>query len=157
MNHFEKVHPFHGRVEDEAFITGRGRYADDVAREGLAHAAFVRSPHAHARIVSIDIAAAKRAKGVVAVLTASDMAGLGSTTRGAPLQGRGGKPAAMPNRPALAGERVMHVGEAVAMVIADSPLAALDAAERVAVEYEELPAVTDVRAAAAPGAPQLYP
>jgi carbon-monoxide dehydrogenase large subunit len=150
-------HPFHGRVEDEAFVTGQGRYADDVAREGLAHAVFVRSPHAHARILSIDIATAKQAKGVVAVLTAKDMAGLGSTTRSAPLQGRDGKPALMPHRPALAGERVMHLGEAVALVIADRPLAALDAAELVAVEYEELPAVTDVRAAAASDAPQIYP
>jgi len=150
-------HPFHGRVEDEAFITGAGRYLDDVAREGLTYAAFVRSPHAHARILSVDIEAARKAKGVIAVFTAKDMAGVGNVARFAPLQGRDGKPVAASHRPALAGERVMHVGDPVAMIVADSALAAQDAAELVAVEYEALPAVTDVRSAAASGAPQLYP
>ncbi|MGE3146357.1 MAG: xanthine dehydrogenase family protein molybdopterin-binding subunit [Pseudorhodoplanes sp.] len=148
---------FRGRVEDAAFITGQGRYADDGAREGMGFAAFVRSPHAHARIRALDVSAAAATEGVIAVLTARDMAGIGSATRFGPMQGRGGKPAAAPHRPVLAGERVMHVGDAVAMVIAEDPLAAQDAAERVAVEYEELAAVTDVRAAAAPGAPQLHP
>jgi carbon-monoxide dehydrogenase large subunit len=150
-------HPFRGRVEDQAFVTGQGRYADDVARDGLAYAAFVRSPHAHARIVSIDVEAARTAKGVVAVLTEKDMAGIGNVARFAPLQGRDGKSVAASHRPVLAGERVMHVGDPVAMIVADSALAAQDAAELVAVEYEELAAVTDVRIAAAAGAPQLYP
>lgn len=152
-----KHHPFTGRVEDEAFVTGHGRYADDIAREGMGFAAFVRSPHAHARIVSVDIEAAKKAEGVIAVLTAADMAGIGNVARYAPLPGRGGTAVAASHRPVLAGERVMHVGDPVAMVVADSAVAAQDAAELVAVEYEELPAVTDVRAAATPGAPQLYP
>ena len=150
-------HAFKGRVEDAAFITGQGRYADDVAREGMGFVAFVRSPHAHARIVSLDVSAATQVKGVIAVLTARDMAGIGSATRFGPMQGRGGKPVAAPHRPVLAGERVMHVGDAVAMVIAQDPLTAQDAAERIAVDYDELAAVTDLIAAAAPGAPQLHP
>jgi carbon-monoxide dehydrogenase large subunit len=146
------------RVEDEAFVSGRGKYMDDIDRDGLAYAVFVRSPHAHARIVTLDAGPARRAQGVLAVLTAADIdkAGIGNIARHAPVPGRGGAQIAYSHRPALAGERVVHVGEAVALVVATSPLAALDAAERVAVEYEELPAVVDARAAEKPGAPQIF-
>jgi aerobic carbon-monoxide dehydrogenase large subunit len=118
---------------------------------------FVRSPHAFARITRIDVAAALAAPGVVGVLTGKDTQGLGSIGRHPPLNGRGGKPLVMPHRPALAAERVMHVGEPVAMVVASSGLAAQDAAEMVAIEYEPLTPVTDARAALVPRAPQLWP
>src|SRR4051794_33486878 len=120
---------------------------------------FVRSPHAHARIRSIDVEPARAAPGVLAVLTHKEMdaAGVGSTSVHAPLVGRDGMKLVMPFRPALAGERVMYAGEAVALVVAETPAQAQDAAELVAVTYEELPVVADLRAAIAAGAPQLYP
>jgi len=145
------------RVEDDVLLRGQGRYAADMPLPNQAYAHFVRSPHAFARIVSVDVEAARAAPGVVAVLMAKDMEGVGSLGRHPPLAGRGNKPLILPHRPALAGERVMHIGEPVAMVIAESAAAAQDAAERVAVEYEALEPVIDARAALAPGAPQLWP
>src|SRR5829696_5223618 len=125
--------PF-ARVEDEALITGRGRYIADAPQEGMLYAAFVRSPHAAARMTSVDIDAAKSSPGVIAVLTAADIekAGIGSISNHPPVPGaRDGRPLAMPCRPTLAGERVSHVGEPVVAVIAESELAALDGAELV--------------------------
>ncbi len=145
------------RVEDDALVRGNGRYAADVPLPNQAYAYFVRSPHAFARIVSMDVTAALSAPGVADVLTAKDMEDLGSIGRHPPLSGRGGKGLVMPHRPALAAERAVHIGEAVAMVVADSAVAAQDAAELVTVEYDALPAVTDARAALAPGAPQVWP
>ena len=150
--------PF-ARVEDEALITGRGRYIADAPQPGMLHAAFVRSPHAAARIASVDVEAAKAAPGVIAVLTADDIekAGIGSISNHPPVPGaRDGKPLAMPYRPTLAGKQVTHVGEPVVAVIAESELAALDGAELVNVDYEALPAVTEVRDAVKPGAPQAH-
>jgi carbon-monoxide dehydrogenase large subunit len=153
-------HPRHQpRVEDDALVRGAGHFVADRREPNLAYAAFVRSPHAFAHIRAIDVTRARQAAGVLAVLTAADMAaaGVGNVGRHPPLTGRGGANLIIPSRPALAGERVMHVGEAVAMVIAHSQLAALDAAELVEVTYEELTPVIDVVAAAQPGAPQLWP
>jgi carbon-monoxide dehydrogenase large subunit len=153
-------HPRHQpRVEDDALVRGAGHFVADRREPNLAYAAFVRSPHAFAHIRTIDVTRARQAAGVLAVLTAADMAaaGVGNVGRHPPLTGRGGANLIIPSRPALAGERVMHVGEAVAMVIAQSQLAALDAAELVEVTYEELTPVIDVVAAAQPGAPQLWP
>src|SRR5262245_10448805 len=147
----------HPRVEDDPLVRGLGRYADDIDRQGKAYAAFVRSPHACARIRSIDSEAARAAPGVIAVLTGADMAGLGNIGRHPPLAGRGGKPLIMPLRPALAAERATHAGEPVAMVVAETVLAALDAAELVDVDYETLPAAIDLREAAREGAAQLWP
>lgn len=144
------------RVEDEAFVSGRGRYADDIARDDVAHAVFVRSPQAAARIVSIDTAAARAMDGVFAVLTAKDMAGVGSVVRHPPVSGRNGARPMIPHRPALAGERVVHVGEAVAMVVATSLQAAQDAADNILVNYHESEAVVDVEEAQHPGAPQVF-
>jgi carbon-monoxide dehydrogenase large subunit len=144
------------RVEDDALIRGRGRFVDDVEKQGVGHAVFVRSPHAHARIVSISTEEAAKAKGVIGIITAADMAGVGTVTRHPPIPGRGGAKTAFSHRPSLAESRVMHVGEAVAMVVAESHALALDAAELVAVEYEELPAVVDAREAMKEGAPQLF-
>ncbi len=145
------------RLEDDALVRGNGRYAADVPLPNQTYAYFVRSPHAFARIVSLDAGAALSAPGVVGVLTAKDMEGLGSIGRHPPLNGRGGKGLVMPHRPALATERVVHVGEAVAMVVAECAGAAQDAAELIAVEYDALAPVTDARAALEAGAPQIWP
>ena len=147
------------RVEDDALVRGAGHFLADHHEPDQAYAAFVRSRHAFAHIRAIDVAPARQAPGVIAVLTAADMAaaGVGNVGRHPPLAGRGGAMLVMPHRPALAGERVMHVGEAVAMVIASTALAAQDAAELVEVSYEEMQPVVDVVEAAEPGAPQLWP
>ncbi|HUC65404.1 MAG TPA: xanthine dehydrogenase family protein molybdopterin-binding subunit [Stellaceae bacterium] len=144
-----------GRVEDEALLRGRGRYAADAVADGAAIGWFVRSPHAFARIRSIDAASAAAAPGVLGVLTAADI-GAGSVARPVPQTGRGGAPLTSPFRPALVGERALHAGEPVALVVAETRAAAQDAAELVEVEYEPLQAVTDLRAAVAPGAPLLF-
>jgi carbon-monoxide dehydrogenase large subunit len=147
----------HFRVEDDPLVRGHGRYAADVPMPNQAYAYFARSPHAFARIVRIDTEAARAAKGVVGVLTAKDMDGVGNVGRHPPVAGRNGTKLVMPIRPALAGERVMHIGEPVAMVVAETQQAAQDAAELVTVEYEELTPVVDGRAALKEGAPQLWP
>jgi len=152
-------HVWSGRIEDDALLRGRGRFGDDVRPEGAAAAVFVRSPHAHARIRAIEVGAAKAAPSVLAVITGADLAGenFATLSQAVPLPGRDGKMAVSPHRPVLASERVLHVGEPVALVIAETPAAAQDAAERVTVDYEPLPAVTDAAAALEPGAPQLWP
>ena len=144
------------RVEDDVLVRGNGRYAADVPLPQQAYAYFVRSPHAFARIVSVDVSAAQSAPGVLGVLTATDMESVGSLARHPPLAGRGGKGLIVPHRPALAGERVMHIGEPVAMVVAENAAAAQDAAETVAVEYEPLTPVIDARQALAAGAPLVW-
>lgn len=145
------------RLEDDALLTGVARFIDDLELPGAAHAAFVRSSHVHARVQSIDCAAARAAPGVLAVYTADDLrqAGIGPMQVTVPQRGRDGQAARGTARPVLAGERVRFVGEAVAMVLARSAREARDAAERVAVEYEELPQVTDAMAALEPGAPEV--
>lgn len=137
------------RVEDDALVRGAGRFSDDPRLPNQAYAAFVRSPHAHARIVSVNADGARSAKGVLAVLTAEDIkaAGVGSCARHPPAEGRGGKKLVMPYRPALAGAKAKHVGEAVAMVVAETPAAAVDAADMVQVEYEELTPAVELDAA----------
>ena len=148
-----------GRVEDDALLRGRGRFGDDVRPERTAVAVFVRSPHAHAQIRAIDVAAAKELPGVLAVITAADLAAenFNSVSQPVPMPGRDGKMVVSVHRPVLAGERVLHVGEPVALVVAETLPAAQDAAERVNVDYAPLAAVTDAAAAIAPGAPQLWP
>jgi len=130
------------RLEDDALLRGAGRYADDFAPARAAHVCFVRSPHAHARIKGISIDRAASAPGVVAVLTGKDAAadGLGDIPCLIPVPGLKETP-----RPVLAQKRVAHVGDPVAMVIAETLSQAKDAAEKVAVEYEPLPAVTEAR------------
>jgi len=152
-------HHFEPRVEDDALVRGLGRFVEDAPQPNQAHGVFVRSPHAHARIRSVDVSAAQAAPGVVAVLTHKelDAAGVGSCSVHPPLAGRNGAKLVMPFRPALARERVMHVGQPVALVVAETIAQAQDAAEQVAVDYEELPAVADARAALVPDAPQLWP
>ncbi|MFY9598951.1 MAG: xanthine dehydrogenase family protein molybdopterin-binding subunit [Pseudolabrys sp.] len=148
-----------GRVEDDALLRGQGRFGDDVKPEGALAAFFVRSPHAFAKIERIDVTAAKSARGVVAVLTATDLAPAHyhSISHGHPIPGRAGKTAISPHRPSLAETRVMHVGEPVVMVVAESVAMAQDAADKVVVEYEALTPVTDAREAVKQSAPQLWP
>jgi len=145
------------RLEDDPLVRGLGRYAADAPMSGQALAYFVRSPHAFADIRSIDTRAAKAASGVISVLTAADMEGIGNVSQHPPLVGRGGQKLIVPYRPALAGKTVRHVGEAVAMVIAETLTAAQDAAELVTVDYEERTPVVDVREAVREGAPQVWP
>ena len=148
-----------GRIEDDALLRGAGRFADDVKPEGALAAYFVRSPHAFATIEHIDVVAARSAPSVVAVLTAADLAEAQYHTisHPHPMPGRGGKVAASPHRSSLAEKRVMHVGEPVAMVVAVNAQAAQDAGEKIKVDYQPLKPVTDIRAAIALGAPQLWP
>jgi len=139
-------------VEDPRLIQGQGQYLDDIRLDGLLHAAFVRSPHAHARIVTVDTAAALRASGVSAALTGRDLEGAVKPL--APrLEGPGFTPTAWP---ALALDRVRFVGEPVAVIAAENAYAAADACELVAVEYEPLAALADTRSATAAGAPRLH-
>src|SRR5216684_3140520 len=145
------------RLEDGPLVRGLGRYAADAPMPEQAQAYFVRSPHAFADIRSIDTAAAKAAPGVVAVLTAADMEGIGNVSQHPPLAGRGGEKLIVPHRPALAGKTVRHVGETVAVVVAETLIAAQDAAELVAVDYQERAPAVDLREAIRDGAPQLWP
>jgi carbon-monoxide dehydrogenase large subunit len=138
------------RVEDARLLTGRGRYVADITPPGTLHVAFVRSPHAHAGIVRIDTSVARATAGVVACITANDLAGVrpiraASRTRGYRAT----------DQPALAGDVVRHQGEAVAAVVAVSRYVAEDAAELVQVDWQPRPAVADARAAAA-GAPLVH-
>jgi carbon-monoxide dehydrogenase large subunit len=152
------------RLEDPRLLTGGGRYSDDVNLPGQAHACFVRSPHAHARIGRIDAAAARAVPGVLAVLTGADAAadGLRPITH-SPMPNnpheemiRPEHVAFVPPHPAICVDRVRHVGAIVAVVVAETAAAARDGAERVTVDWLPLPAVAAARAAAAPGAPVLW-
>jgi carbon-monoxide dehydrogenase large subunit len=145
------------RLEDDALVRGLGRYAADAPLTGQAYAYFVRSPHAFADIRAIDAEAAKAVPGVLAVLTAADMEGIGNVSQHPPLNGRNGTKLIIPHRPALAGTTVRHVGEAVAMVVADTLTAAQDAAELVSVDYAERTPAVDLREAVRDGAPQVWP
>jgi carbon-monoxide dehydrogenase large subunit len=146
-----------GRLEDDPLVRGLGHYAADVPMSGQACAYFVRSPHAFADIRSLETSAARAAPGVLAVLTAADMEGIGNVSQHPPLAGRGGTKLIVPQRPALAGTTVRHVGEAVAMVVADTLEAAQDGAELVHIEYAERTPAIDLREAVRPAAPQVWP
>jgi carbon-monoxide dehydrogenase large subunit len=139
------------RKEDHRFITGQGRYTDDINRPGQAHAYFVRSPHAHAKIKGVNVSAARAAKGVVDVLTGADLADdkIGGLICGWMITSKDGSPMKAGAHPALAVDRVRYVGDHIAIVIAETLGQAKDAAELVKVEYEEMPAVIDVATAQA--------
>src|SRR5437762_1392385 len=139
------------RREDPRFITGKGNYTDDLKLAGMTYAAFVRSPHAHAKIRKIDVAKASAHPGVVAIFTGKDMTGVNSLPCGWLL------PALkVPPHPPLAVDTARYVGDPVAIVIAESQDAALDAAETVKVDWAVRPSVTATGKAAAPGAPKLH-
>ncbi|MBV9421299.1 MAG: xanthine dehydrogenase family protein molybdopterin-binding subunit, partial [Solirubrobacterales bacterium] len=136
------------RVEDPRFLRGEGRYIDDITLPGMAHAAIVRSPHAHARIVSVDTSKAERLAGVVRVLTGADVA-----ARAGPLPSFGAGPII---QDMIATEKVRHYGEAVAAVIAEDRYIAEDACDLIEVEYEELPVVLDPFEARKEGSPLVH-
>ena len=144
------------RREDARFLTGAGRYTADIEAPGALHLHVLRSPHAHARITGVETEAARAMPGVRAVLTGADLeaAGLGPLPCPAVVKTLG--PFIVPERHALARDKVRHVGEPVACVVADTPARARDAAEAIEVSYAPLPAVVDGRAALAPGAPGVW-
>jgi aerobic carbon-monoxide dehydrogenase large subunit len=146
------------RFEDPRLIRGGGRYVDDVKLPGMAHAVVLHSPHAHARIRSIDVAAAKAASGVLAVLTAADVkaAGYGDLPVPGGLKRRDGSPMYKPRYPILVEDRVRWVGDYVCFVVAETIAQAFDAAEKIVVDYEELPAVTSTAEAPKPDAPRVW-
>ena len=147
------------RFEDAALIQGRGRYADDVRLASEAHAYVLRSPHAHAAIRRIDASAARAAPGVLAVLTGAEVKadGLGEIPCMIPVTNPDGSPRGETPRPLLAADRVRHVGDPVALIVADTLARAKDAAELVAVDYDPLPAVADTFGATRPGAALVWP
>src|SRR5256885_4007868 len=142
------------RGDDPRLLTGRGRYVDDVTLPRMVHVAFVRSPHAPARVVGIDAGDARRAPGVACVLTGGDTPRPRKAHRGVPEDYRGLKTGAMTP---LALERVRCVGEPVVAIAAETAAAGHDAAALVSIEYRPLPAVLDPDAATAPGAPVIHP
>ncbi|MBO0702651.1 MAG: xanthine dehydrogenase family protein molybdopterin-binding subunit, partial [Candidatus Dormibacteraeota bacterium] len=146
------------RLEDRRFLTGGGRYVDDITLHKQAHAAVVRSPHAHARILHVHTEAAAAAPGVACVLTGADVVsdGLNGFTPAVMPEDFGQPPGHRTRRPPLVADKARFAGDAVALVVADTPAQARDAADMVEVEYEPLPAVIDASRAAAEGAPQVH-
>ncbi|MFL6713001.1 MAG: xanthine dehydrogenase family protein molybdopterin-binding subunit, partial [Sulfurifustis sp.] len=146
------------RKEDQRFLTGLGKYTDDVSMAGQTYAYFVRSPHAHAKIVRIDKSAALQMPGVLAVFTGADLAAdkVGGLPCGWLIKDVNGQPMKEPPHPPLAQGKVRHVGDQVAVIIAEQYVQAKDAAERLEVEYEVLPAVVDPVEALKPGAPAVH-
>ena len=149
---------YHGRREDQRLVTGQGRYTNDWNLDGQVHACFRRSDRAHAVIKSIDTSAAERSPGVLAVLTGRDVADAGFATVPPiePPPGRLGQKILVPERPVLARERVRFVGEEVAVVVAETPAAARDAVDLIAIEYEDLPVLIGPANAMAAGAISIH-
>lgn len=147
------------RKEDKRFITGGGRYVDDMVVPGMKHAVFVRSPHAHADILGIDVSAAEAMPGVIGVLTGKQIKadGIGNLICGWMIHSKDGSPMNMGAWSPLAVDRVRYAGDAVAIVVAETKGQARDAAEAVEVSYQERDAVTSAVDALKPNAPQLHP
>ena len=144
------------RKEDLRFLTGAGQFTDDVMVPRQTCGYFLRSPHAHARIRKIDLTKAKAAPGVVAIFTGDDLTGVNGLPCGWLITGTDGKPMNEPPHPVLAQGKVRHVGDQVALVIAETLHEAKDAAELINVDYETLPAVVNCVDALKPGAPQIH-
>ena len=146
------------RVEDYRFLTGRGTYTDDVNVPGQVYARILRSPHAHAKINGVNIDKAKAAAGVIDVLTGADLAAdeIGGLPCGWGITSPAGEPMKEPPHPALATDVVRHVGDNVAVVVADSRQQARDAADLIEIDYDVLPAVVAVSDALNDGAPQVH-
>ncbi|MEP7182958.1 MAG: xanthine dehydrogenase family protein molybdopterin-binding subunit, partial [Betaproteobacteria bacterium] len=144
------------RKEDYRFLTGAGQYTADVYPKHHTHAYFLRSPHAHAKIRRIDTAKAKAAPGVVAVFTGADLEGVNGLPCGWLITGTDGKPMNEPPHPVLAQGKVRYVGDHIALVVAETPNQAKDAAELIDVDYDVLPAVVNCVDALKPGAPQIH-
>ncbi|MDR5737056.1 xanthine dehydrogenase family protein molybdopterin-binding subunit [Caballeronia sp. LZ016] len=146
------------RKEDYRFLTGAGQYTDDVVLPQQSYGVFLRSPHAHARIRSIDIDAATASPGVIAIFTGKDLAAenVGGLPCGWLIHSTDGSPMHEPPHPVIAHDKVLHVGDQVALVVAESLKEAKDAVELIVVDYEELPAVVDTASAADPGKPLVH-
>lgn len=146
------------RVEDKRFITGKGQYTDDIVLPGMVYAYILRSPHAHARINSIDISEAEKAEGVVKIYTGKDIAesGVGGIPTGWQVNFKNGETMKEPPHPILVTDKVLHVGDNVACVIAETREQAKDAAELIEVDYELLDAVTNPAEAVQEGAPLVH-
>jgi aerobic carbon-monoxide dehydrogenase large subunit len=145
------------RVEDARFLTGAGQYTDDINLPNQRYAVFVRSPHAHAKIRSVDVKKAEAMPGVARVFTGADMAGkVNGLPCGWLITSTDGQPMKEPPHPVLAVDKVRYVGDHVALVVADTLQQAREAAEAVQVDYDELPAVVDVRDAAKGKGPALH-
>ena len=146
------------RVEDPRLLIGNGRYTDDITLPNMLHGVVLRSPHAAAKIVSIDVGAARAMPGVIAIYTATDLDadGIGGLPCAAALKNRDGTDRAAPPHPVLADGHVRHVGDPVAFIVAETVKAGRDAAEMVMVDYENLPSVTDLGATLDAGAPQVW-
>ncbi len=146
------------RKEDQKFLTGAGQYTDDITLQGQTYAVFLRSPHAHANIKSIDLSAARKAPGVVAIFTGTDLAEakVGGLPCGWLIHNKDGKPMNEPAHPVLAQGKVRHVGDQVALVVAESVSQAKDAAEMIQVDYEVLPAVINIMTADKAGASGIH-
>ncbi len=143
------------RVEDKRFITGRGRYTDDIVLPGMTYAYILRSPYAHARIKSIDTSAAEAMEGVVTIMTGEEVGHYGVPC-GWQVNFKNGDTMKEPPHPLLVKDKVRHVGDAVAMVVAESRELAQDAAEAIMIDYEVLPAVIDASKAVEEGAPLVH-
>ena len=146
------------RVEDQRFVRGQGRYVDDIGLPGECHGVTVLSPHAHARIKSVDVSKAKAAPGVLCVLTGADVAAekLGALTAHLMPEDFGAPKGHRTFQPLLVSDKVRFVGDRVAFVVAETLAAARDAAESIVVDYEPLPAVTNLEDAAKEGAPKVW-
>ncbi len=146
------------RVEDKRFITGKGRYTDDIVLPQMTFAYFVRSPYAHANIKSVDISSASEMDGVVKIYTGKDIAesGINGVPCGWQVDFKNGDTMKEPPHPLLVADKVRHAGDAVAVVIAETYAQAKDAAESVMVDYEVLPAVVNAKAATQEGAPLVH-
>ena len=153
MDKFGKSQPI-TRLEDQRFLTGFGKYIDDIAPADALHAFVFRSPIAHGVITNLDVSDARESEGVAAVITAADLiaAGISMDLEGTVVKNRDGTDGAKPPRPLLATDRVRHVGEPVAMIIADTMQQARDAAELIEFDYDELP----VQLALAPGDTDIH-
>ena len=144
------------RREDVRFLTGKGRYTDDINLRGQAHAWFVRSPVAHGRLRKVDSAAAAAMPGVMRIFTGADFEGVGGIPCGWQVTDRQGNPMLEPKHPVLAEGKVRHVGDPIAVVVAETEAQARDAAEAIELDIEELPAVIDMKAAVQAGAPLVH-
>ncbi len=144
------------RVEDKRFITGHGNYVDNIILPGQTHAAFVRSDYAHAKIVSVDVTGAKAMPGVVAIYTGADVADVNGVPCGWQVNFKNGDLMKEPKHPLLVADKARHVGDAIAIVIAETKEEAVDAVQAINVEYEELPSVVDASRAVQAGAALVH-
>src|SRR3954452_13978162 len=155
---FEGIGASVRRKEDDRFLSGRGHYTDDINRPGQLYAVIRRSDRPHARLLGVDTAAAQAAPGVVAVYTGADLdaASVGGLPCGWQIHNKDGSPMKEPKHPVLAVGKVRHVGDPVAVVIAETRQQAKNAAETIDIQYEDLPAFATMKEAIAPGAALLH-